>query len=390
MPRLFVGNFEFEHRLAKAQRALPARLARLNAELATAWLSIADDGDLIWTPGAIPHDFWDAIAAEGLPRLQPIADWTQFESRATLVPWGWTSALLEQARVHTWAVDAPDPTAVRQINSRRWSAERETAWMSGLEFSAVCGSVDDIEQAIRLLPADRNEWVLKAEFGMSGRERFLGRGPLREEAVGWARRRLAHDGVVFFEPWVEGLDEVGVAWHLPQQGSPVLVGVAPMLIEGGHYRGSWFAKPELPDGETSLSGPLSPIPMGERVRVRGSDWWQDALAVTLRAAEDAQHAGYHGPFGVDVMRYRNHNGEVRVRPLQDVNARWTMGRLALGWQRHFPDVDAGYWWHGPAGQSLGHSEVPGTLRVIRTCPEFIDGQPVQHVTAVVVGEPSAT
>jgi hypothetical protein len=389
MPRLFVGNFEFEHRLVDPSRVLPARLARLNAELATAWLSMADDGDFVWTPGEIPHEFWDAVAAEGLPRLQPVADWTRWEGRATLVPWGWTGEFRDHARVHEQSADSPDPKVVRQINSRRWSAEREAAWGTGLDLAAACHSLDDIAAAIQRLPPHRVEWVVKAEFGMSGRERFLGRGPLRDEAAGWARRRLAHDGVVFFEPWVERWEEIGIAWDVPQQGSPVLIGVAPMLLAvGGHYRGSGFA------GGAGLLTRFSPDgATGQETRPTvkaGPDWWDAALAVTLRAAEDAQRAGYHGPFGVDVMQYRDHAGAVRVRPLQDVNARWSMGRLALGWRRHFPRAEAGYWWHGPASQCPGHSELSGTLRVVRTSPALIDGEPVQHVTTVVVREPSAT
>jgi hypothetical protein len=381
MPRLFVGNFDFEHRLAEPRRVLPARLARSNAEMASAWLSIADDGDFAWTPGEIAHEFWEAIAAEGFPRLQPVADWTRFEGRVTLVPWGWTPDLHDHGRVHGWVTNAPLPDVVRQVNSRRWSAEREAAWSVGLDFARVCHSLEDVHAAIQQLPADRVDWVLKAEFSMSGRERILGRGPMRDEAIGWARRRLAHDGVVFFEPWVDRLDEVGILWDVPQHGSPHLVGVAPMLIaHGGHYRGSWFLKPGF--------APLV--------------WWDDAVAITARAAEDAQAAGYHGPLGIDAMQYRDSDGSSRVRPLQDVNARWTMGRLALGWRRHFPRAEWGYWWHGPVGvppsggltsampQRPAEAGTPTKTRIVRTSPERIDGQPVQHVTAVVVRELGAT
>jgi len=41
-PRLFFGNFDFEHRLAEPSSEPSAKLKRLNAELAVAWLSIAE------------------------------------------------------------------------------------------------------------------------------------------------------------------------------------------------------------------------------------------------------------------------------------------------------------------------------------------------------------
>jgi hypothetical protein len=362
MPRLFVGNFDFEHRLADARRVLPAHIARLNAELATAWLPHADDGDFLWTPGEIPVDFWERMTAAGLPRVQSVRDWTCFEGAVELVPWGWTDELFAHARLHGWQMAAPNPVVVRQLNSRRWSAEREAAWSVGLDFAAVCPSVDDVQAAIQRLPTQSPRWVLKAEFGMSGRERCVGEGPLTASAIGWTQRRLGRDGVLFFEPWVESLAEVGVLWDVLPLLPPRLIGVAPMLIgDGGHYRGSQFA------------------PLCE------AGWWKDAVHATERAAVDAQQAGYHGPLGIDVMQYRDHDGTSRVRPLQDVNARWTMGRLALAWRRHFPRATYGACLHGPANaaQWLDAAQ-SNTATALRTNPEIIEGQPVQHAMTLVV------
>ena len=67
-PRSYYGNFDFEHRLANAQFAPTAKLKQLNAELAAAWLAIAEDGDFIWTPGDIDSQFFDALHVLGLPR----------------------------------------------------------------------------------------------------------------------------------------------------------------------------------------------------------------------------------------------------------------------------------------------------------------------------------
>ena len=47
--------------------------------------------------------------------------------------------------------------------------------------------------------------------------------------------------------------------------------------------------------------------------------------------------GDFSPLGLDAMRHRVPGGAVRTRCLQDINARWTMGRLALGLRR-FPHL----------------------------------------------------
>jgi hypothetical protein len=43
------------------------------------------------------------------------------------------------------------------------------------------------------------------------------------------------------------------------------------------------------------------------------------------------------------MWYRNDDGRPQLRPLQDLNARFTMGRLALGWFRWLPEGWCGSW-----------------------------------------------
>lgn len=321
-PRLFVGNFDFEHRLADPKRVLPRRIEELNADLAWSWLALARDGDMIWMPRNSENvaNLFSPLSAS----VKHVIDWRDIETHVELVPWGWTDELLLTARVKRWQHPQIDPMVVKWANSRGTSAEMESAWNVGLPGAKSCTSLDDVTSAIAALP-DPQRWVVKAEFGMSGRERQVGQGPLTTPAVNWLTRRLSADGVVFFEPWVERLDEVGILFDVFSHSEPQLVGVAPMLIApGGHYRGSWFAPPEN----------LTP-------------WWSTAVEVATRAACELKARGYIGPLGIDAMHYRLADGSTGVRPLQDINARWSMGRLAWNWRSRFPHATCGYWWHGP-------------------------------------------
>jgi hypothetical protein len=62
--------------------------------------------------------------------------------------------------------------------------------------------------------------------------------------------------------------------------------------------------------------------------------WQTIQHWTDRAAAHLAQGGYFGPLGIDAMCYLQpgHSSRVELRPLQDINARLTMGYLA--WQRH--------------------------------------------------------
>jgi hypothetical protein len=74
--------------------------------------------------------------------------------------------------------------------------------------------------------------------------------------------------------------------------------------------------------------------------------WAPAIPMAVQIGRELQAIGYFGPVGIDVMRYAHQSGEVRLRCLQDLNARWTMGRLALGWKSQFQPGESGIWLHG--------------------------------------------
>ncbi|MCA9082192.1 MAG: hypothetical protein KDA58_16640, partial [Planctomycetaceae bacterium] len=73
--------------------------------------------------------------------------------------------------------------------------------------------------------------------------------------------------------------------------------------------------------------------------------------------------------GIDAMRYRDRSGDLRIRPLQDINARYTMGRIALNWAHRF----------GQPGRWV-HMEAQPSPQGIATTPAHVGGQPVRRRT----------
>lgn len=352
MPRLFLGNFEFEHRLADPSRQISRNLERINAELAMSWLAIADDGDLIWTPQKIESDFFDRLNPDGLPTVIPVTSLESVPSAVECVPWGWTDEIRRLCDVRGWLRSDPPQTAVHATNSRRFSCELEHEWQIGLASAGPVVSLDDVQQRIdQLGPTSR--WVIKAEFGMSGRERILGSGIPGDSQSRWIQKRLDGEGILFFEPWVDRIAEVGIQIEIPQSGQPVLRGVVPLISdERGQYSGSEFA-PKATEAIITT--------------------WGEAVTIALQAASRAQQLGYFGPMGIDAMQYRDHEGVTRIRPLQDINARWTMGRLSLGWRRFLKAEESGFWRFG--------ATTPFEIaidRVITTSPRVVGGTPSHH------------
>ncbi|MEK6259658.1 MAG: hypothetical protein AABP62_13655 [Planctomycetota bacterium] len=364
MPRLFLGNFDFEHRLADPIRQLPAKLERINAELATSWLAIAEDGDYLWTPQPIEAAFFEQAVRDGLPCVIPVVSFDDVPRGVECIPWGWTDDVRRLCDKHVWVRNDPPHEAVRAANSRRFSAALEREWLCGLDFAGEATSLQEIDRLIAFHDPE-SRWVVKAEFGMSGRERILGCGPPTEVNRNWIAKRLASHGVVFFEPWVERFDEVGIQIDIPREGEPQLIGVAPMNVDvRGQYAGSSLMRHEESTWATSRFTQL-----------------KTATEVAVRAAKRLQELGYFGPLGIDAMHYAAADGPLGLRSLQDINARWTMGRLSLGWRRLLQPGEVGFWRHGPH-DAKAFGERDG-IRVIQTSPEVIGGIAAPHVWRVV-------
>ena len=384
MTRLFFGNFDFEHRLAFESGWQPtSALQRLNAELASAWIAIADEDDLILSPEPIGDEFFHQLVADGFPRVSPVRDVSKLPADVELCPWGWSP------EVRKWDVDsihiddAPALTSVRKANSRLLSARLEREWNVALPGACELTDVDDLLQLIESAASEigssveDQRWVIKSEFSMSARERIIGHGAILDDpTANWIRKRLDRDGVVFFEPWVGRLAEVGLQFEIPQTGTPRFVGVTDLITDDlGAYRGSRFA---FEIGSTD----------------KRESCWKNAIDTGWRVAEHIQQTGYFGPLGIDAVQYRLPNNEIGIRPIQDINARHTMGLLSLGFRRLLGENEVASWlhlrWNADVSTSpfewlaCRKANLPQTVRVIPTTPFEVGGTYTHHGSVLVI------
>jgi hypothetical protein len=322
---LLYGNFDFEHQLGRAQpRTLPASLQRMNAELAYSLIAIAQPGDLLWAAEPADSGYAKHLAAIGLPAVRFVQNASQVPESINLVPWGWSPAVKEWGSKHGWRCECPDLAAVARANSREFSASLEREWNVGLPNAQPVSTLAEFEAAVNALPSEFPKWVAKANFGMSARERVLGPGPdVSSNNLQWLQKRLA-EGPVYFEPWVERIEEVAFQFTIPATGEPILEGITTLLTDAlGTYRGSRLS--------------------GESCQYVTADEIADVLPIVNRAARSVQQLGYFGPLGIDAMLYAAPDGRRLWRPLQDINARWTMGRVALGFRRIVPHSPHATW-----------------------------------------------
>ncbi len=316
MPRLFLSNFHFEHELADPRFVPTKKLLEINARNARSWLSMATPGDAIALPDvSLSYDIAadmkrqcpgiEIYVGDQLPRG---LDWT-------VIPWGWTPSMARLRDAFQWASNAPHLEAVRNVNSRLFAFDLEQ--LSGLqpEGSVTVHSLDDLQALLRQPISHPSGWLIKGEFGMSGRERIrVNELALTDSQLGWLRREFASGRSVVVEPFLDCIEEVSFHYDI----SPDAIHFLAILSLKSDVRGQFES-----------------IHVGsEEERAKRKVDWSQALQYTNHAADQARLLGYTGPLGIDAMKYAGSHGDLKIRPLQDINARYTMGRLAFeNWVR---------------------------------------------------------
>ena len=284
MRTLHVANFDFDDRLARPSlKTLPANLRAVNARLAPLLNGLCGPGDVV---GLVGDDVSDAAAFD---RVEP------WGVEPDVVAW------LRAIGVRPAVLDAlPDPAAVRAVNSRRWqfAAERDLNLSAG--GVTLRESADAARDAVAALAGHPRGWVVKAEHGGSGRGLRLGSGPL-PPAV---------------DRWVEGVAGRGMCLTVEPRDDRAWEYSAHLTVTdaGVTFDGVCFLH-STPTGRFRSVEPLR----------RSSDALAAAEPVWRGVAERARADGYRGFLGIDAAAAW---GAVE-RPVRDVNARWTMGRLAL-------------------------------------------------------------
>ncbi|QDT17476.1 hypothetical protein [Alienimonas californiensis] len=262
---------------------MPKNLRAINERLAATLSDLCGTADTIVLPG------------------EPIRDSERYDR---IVPWGvepHTLRWLAENGVRPQVIASlPDSTAARAVNSRRWQWETEQALGLIAGEVVLCELLDDLAAVLDALAKYPRGWVLKAEHGGSGRGLRFGMGPFSEADAKWAHGVFQRGLCVTAEPRDDRAREYSA--HLTIRDDSVT------------FDGVCFLH-STPTGRFRSAEPLS----------RLSPALLDAVPIWTAVGERARESGYRGPMGVDAAAAWG----VVERPVRDVNARWTMGRIAL-------------------------------------------------------------
>jgi hypothetical protein len=318
-------NADFEVELAHDAHA-PARPYRrtpgidaLNRSLAPHLLRLARPGDGLLFEVPWTDAFVEEARVRGVELVSPRAARSgRTPQRGRLfTPWGWTRSAAAEGSNAGADVRPLDLDVVARVNSKLWSHALEVEMGWALPGSRVAHDLEELtEAAARACPCAEDKWVVKSPYGFAARERVLGRGPRVEGAQGaWASKRLARGEPLIFQPWLEVKREYGVVVEVAEDRAHQLLGVSDLQTNGAG---------------TGVGYVLGRPPSKERMKEL-----EGAAAVVC---ERLRAEGYSGPAGFDALEHAG-----GLHPLLEVNARYTMGFVALAAERELRPAGPTFW-----------------------------------------------
>lgn len=273
---------------------------------------------------------------------------------AGIEPWGWSPEVFERFKSSReklvaadgsngpWAqrlLENPDfsSTGLGRFYGKTWSVEFLKRWLTQHPTDqAIFGPValvgrvfdrwDRAEEFLaRELSAGR-QFLAKAPWGTSGTQnkRVMQLAEIRSPIGKWIQNTIEEQGAIVIEPWLN--KEIDLSLQLEvRDGTAHVLGVR-RFLNGGRleYRGTYL-EPKLNSlGSEQLSF------LHTKNAVAGTSPLQRWLDLARALATELAEAGYRGPAGIDAMIWRSEEGgPIFLKPLVELNPRYTMGRVAL-------------------------------------------------------------
>ena len=310
-------NADFETELAApagTYRRLPFFDA-LNHRLAAHLLWLARPGDALLLREPWPEPLRCEARRRGVELVSPSHSAPQ--TARIFTPWGWTPSALAAGERAGALVRALPFTMVARVNSKLWSHALEVELGLAQPGATTASTLAELREAVAgACPRAGDKWVVKSPLGFAARDRVLGRGPsLAGPQEKWSLRRLSKGETLIFQPWLEVLREYGVVMEIASDGALEMQGISDLQTNGaGTGTGYLLGRPPTPERVAELEG---------IARVVGERLFRE---------------GYYGPVGIDALEHAG-----GLHPLLEINARYTMGFVAVAVERHLKPTTPIIW-----------------------------------------------
>ena len=269
-------------------------------------------------------------------------------------PWAWTPTAVQVVQNFGNALKRKPPVWNDQdadLYRKSWSTQRLGEWLNYRESSDgdaldfLCGPevVGTVVQSVQQFESARAEFagrgfeqlILKPDLSASGRgqRRFELSGSLSDRELSSVSELFKRVGHVIVEPELDRLMDFSILWD----GEGNLLDWSQQLVGPGRkYLGSVLGKSLVGcDGEVKQFFLADKAKKVKQV----SAWLKPRLELNDRLIQGADCQ--FGSFGVDAMVYRNPEGQLKIKPLVELNPRTTLGHVSLALAKRLAKGAAG-------------------------------------------------
>jgi len=362
-PAIFVFNPFAEGRIAQGKSFTPAKQpAQLARDLAALPMFLGRQDDIVLVEERPSVEFLSGLKRAGFP-LPEFVEWKNGAAIAQrklgrLRPWAWGPDSVELlapffARL-TGEARTPESSfneRISQLYSKAWSADFLRRFLHKIArrddlAQAVSSRMPDggaallcpLEEvgiavntpaaALAAIAAIRarghHRVVLKQVFGLAGHNALrLWEPELLETQRRWLEHSLRDGRQLVVEPWLERLADFSVQLEMEPAGLRRL-GFTGLITDA---RGQFLANTAAPNFARTAPPAVLDCLREHRGAAAALRSFFDVLEELLEP--ELRGAGYLGPVGVDAFVYRDAAGQVRLKPVVEINPRYTMGRVML-------------------------------------------------------------
>ena len=279
---------------------------------------------------------------------------------------------------------------LKQVLANRKIAEIGEGWLCAREEVGVV--VNTQEEALAAIAAIRgrrhHRVVAKLGLGLAGQSAIrLWEPEVLDSQRQWLANAFGNGQQVVIEPWLER--EVDFSVQLEMGARELkLCGYTGLLNDAkGQFQANW-AEPNsarrVPDGVRALFDAVPDI-SGRLQRLYAEIF--AVLEAELRAV------GFAGPMGIDAFVYKTAAGERRVKPVVEINPRYTMGRVALELMKHAAPGSSGVFRLVNRAQLRAHGAADFSSYAQKLSERFplrLEGEPVAKIRegAICLNDPA--
>jgi uncharacterized ferritin-like protein (DUF455 family) len=341
--------------------SIPNKTMSLRKDLELLQMHLAASDDLIWLYQKQRPEFLLELQNRSwtVPELR--VNTSEFSGRklGEMRPWGWSPRVRHEYSVLWDMATAPFKKFAQNdwLDSKKELYSKAFSQQFGREFSNQYPheSLSDLnDYGVRINTLDEfkshlkansqvQNWLIKAEYSSAGQSqfRFAKEDPseLQKAEIFMERHTQNHQSVVL-EPLFEKVEDLSFLFWI-EADKVKLMGITRFFTTPtGRYLGTQVGRFDAGMSESMLKF------LRQKKRGQGRDLILQT-AENLRQFLDAEGISktHLGPIGIDALVYKNPNSheefEFKLKPIVEINPRYTMGFVALGLKKYVSTASFG-------------------------------------------------